>query len=592
LGKEIMSTPKNEFADNWMEAIKHGVSYREKYSTCKHWDSYRKYYRGQWAAGLLPVNKFFSYGRMLVPRVYFRAPRVCVTATRPDMVFHARVVEELDNLLIRELMLKYTLKMSVLDAFISGVGPIKLGYDSQYGYLPDQAITEDGETATQVSRSDSTRLIETCQMIKPGLPWAIRVRPEDVIVPWGSSDPYSLPWVAHYILRPLDDVKQDQKYRNTDKLVGTRSPEMAGSSKNLGFRPSSERVKDQDLAELWEVRDFSRRRIYTFCENELLMSADDILQNEAGPPWEFLHFNPDPEFFWAIPDAHIIAPQQEELNDTNTQAAKHRAIALLKFLYKKGALTREALESLLSGDVGPGVEIQGDDPVSAAVLMLQPHIPPDLQTACQVQIQAMREELGFSQNQEGAFSPYHGKTASESMIVNQAFEERVDERKDIMGDTIISIVRKWNWMLFRMWTEEKVIRIITPQGEPAWVKYTGDQLQGDYLLSVDVDSGMPINRSLKLQMGQELFKSANGDPMIDQVGLRQILLDNYAIVDPRVPGLLQTQYAGTPEDLAGIRQPNPAFGGGGKGSGGGRQGSSPAQPMEFEQAKLKSMGGQ
>jgi hypothetical protein len=322
------------------------------------------------------------------------------------------------------------------------------------------------------------------------------------------------------------------------------------------------------------------------------MSADDILQNEAGPPWEFLHFNPDPEFFWAIPDAHIIAPQQEELNDTNTQAAKHRAIALLKFLYKKGALTREALESLLSGDVGPGVEIQGDDPVSAAVLMLQPHIPPDLQTACQVQIQAMREELGFSQNQEGAFSPYHGKTASESMIVNQAFEERVDERKDIMGDTIISIVRKWNWMLFRMWTEEKVIRIITPQGEPAWVKYTGDQLQGDYLLSVDVDSGMPINRSLKLQMGQELFKSANGDPMIDQVGLRQILLDNYAIVDPRVPGLLQTQYAGTPEDLAGIRQPNPAFGGGGKGSGGGRQGSSPAQPMEFEQAKLKSMGGQ
>jgi len=579
---------KDEFTSNWMTQIRSGIEYRKKYSVRTEWDKYRKYYRGQWATGLVPINKIFSYGRMLIPKVYFRAPRVTVTATRPELVWHAKVVEALDNLLIKEMMLKRTLKMSSLDSYICGIGVIKLGYDSEFGFIPEQSVTESGETLTQHSTKEDNERIEYRQNVKPGMPWALRVRPEDLIVPWGATEPESLPWIAHYILRPLDDVKQDQKYRNTADLQGTRAPTMGDDVRvRESFRPRNEREKGVTYCELWEIRDRKTRQVLVISEDQLLLNVPDVLQTQEGMPWEFITFNPDPEYFWPIPDAHILSFQQEELNATATQTARHRSIALLKFLYLKGALEKTQLDTLLSGEVGPGVEISGES-LANAVTTLQPHIPPDLYRDMQFQIQAMREELGFSQNQEGAFSPYHGKTASESMIVAEAFEDRVDERKDIVADVLVNIIRKWNWFLFTFWNEQRVVNIVTPEGEPAWIQYTGDELKGDYMLSIDADSGMPISRALKQQMSTELFKALNGDQLIDQVLLRQIALESFSLVDPRIPNLLQTQFGGLPEMLSAVRQPTPMMGGGGgKGSGGGRSGSTPQRPEEFQAFKKR-----
>ena len=587
---------ESKYVGDWMDQIKSGLRYRKKYSTRNSWSKYRKYFRGQWASALVPINKTFSYGRTMMPKVYFRAPRVSITPTHPDMMFHARIVEALDNLLIQNLYLKHTMKMSALDSYLSGVGCIKLGYDSEFGFNPSQAIADGSETLTQFSTEDENEKIEYSQLVKPGFPWAIRCRPEDVIVPYGAMDAFSLKWVAHYILRPLDDVKADQKYRNTDKLEGTRSPKLAeDGARREAFRPRYMRDTGEKFSELWELRDFKTRKIMVFSEGKLLLADRDELQTSEGPPWEFLQFNPDPEYFWGIPDAHIIAPQQEDLNLASTQKSKHRAISLLKFLYLGGAMDSSELEKFLSGE-GPGIacKVKGDS-LANAIMQFQPHVPPELAKDMAETIQAMREELGFSQNQEGSFSPYHGKTASESMIVAQASSERTDERKDMMSDMLVSIIKKWNQFLFKFWTQEKVVQIVSPEGMPVWITYTGDQLKGDYELSIDADSGMPITRSLKYQMGNDLFGHFGGDPLIDQVMLRQIMLDNYQIVDPRVPKLIQTADAGATQAAASARQPHPAKVKGGHGGArehtGGKPASSPSNPLPFEQAKARFEGG-
>ena len=584
------STPAhNEYINDWMDKIKQGLDFRKKYSTRQRWSDYRKMYRGQWDLGIVPVNKVFSYGRAMVPRVYFRAPRVCVTAMQPELVWHAKVVEAIDNLLIKQALLKTTLKMSTLDSYLCGVGPIKLGYDSEFGYLPEQAVTDDGETATQINTEEGNR-IEYNEGIRPGTPWALRVRPEDIVVPWGSTDASSLPWIAHYVLRPLDDVMHDQKYKIKEELKGTRTPSMDDEPRTI-YRPRAERDKSLPFAELWEVRNLKEHKIEVFCENQVIMSSDDLLQID-GLPWEFLMFNPDPEYFWAIPDVSMLEPQQKELNDTRTQASRHRAIALLKFLYRRGTIKEEELTKFLSGIVGPAVAVEQEaENIANAIVTLQPHIPPDLRAEALGILSDMRETLGFSQNQEGAFSPYHGKTATETMTVEQGFEVRVDERKDLVADLLVRIVRKWNQMIFRLWTQEKVVRIVSPQGEPFWINYTGDQLRGDYLLTIDPDSGMPVSKGLKYQMGKELMELFGGDMLIDQIGLRQVVLENYDAVDPRVSRLLSATPGMSPMAIAAARQPTPMQGGGGKGAGGGRQGSSPEKPMDLTAFKTKMQGG-
>jgi hypothetical protein len=553
---------KDPLVQKWIEEIKLGEEYRKKYSQKDKFDTYRKMYRGDWSKDILPVNRTFSYGRSMIPRTIFNAPRVCVTATRPEMVPHALVVEAVTNWLIRETKIKKTLKTAALHAYYAGVGPIKLGYDSEFGYLPDQAVDKDSGTVTQVSRK-SGDLIEYNTNVKPGMPWGLPMLPDDLVTPWGYKDPDALPWVAHRILRPLADVQADQKYAARAKdLKGTKQIELAGR------RSVFSRDSERPFVEMYEIRDLKTHEIIVMAENTIILQERDILQVE-GLPYEFLIFNEDPEYFWGIPDVKILEPQQLELNEVRTQESAHRKIALIKFLAQKGAFSPGERERFLSGDVGAWVETaEGVEVISNAIMTLQPHIPPDLRVAAQSCIEDMRESMRFSENQVGTYARKQNTTATEAGIVQGGFAEGMDDRKDIMSDCLAGIVKKWHQYIFTLWDKTKVIPIVGPRGEQYWIEYTGQELKGEYYLRIDPESGVPISSNLRRQLADGLLKTYGGDQLMDQVGLRQHHLAQYEDVAPGISALVQSP-VGTPEQMAaGIRQPNPAFGAGGSGGSG------------------------
>lgn len=564
-----MGSPSStdEFAKDWITKIEKADLFIDRYTTRKRWKDYKEYYRGNWSDQVLPVNMIFAVGRAMVPNTYFRDPKVCISANRPEYVWHARVVEAVDNWLTKELKIKETLKMAALDAYWAGTAIIKLGYDSEFGYIPDQALDQDNATATEFSKKSGER-IEYRENVKAGMPWALVCNPEDIIVPAGYRTPSSLPWICHRILRPLEDVKEDQKYRNTKDLAGTRIVNL-----QRGGRKPFDRDEDETMyAELFEVRDVRTKMIYVFCEGQTLLKDIDALQID-GLPYEFITFNPDPELFWGIPDVKMIEQQQLELNEVKTQQKKHRAIALVKFLYKKGVLTKPQLDLMLSGEVGPAVEVE-DDSIATAITMLQPHVPPEFMALQKDIKEDIRVTVGSSSNQQGDFSPYHGKTAAESMIVNQANELRGNERKDILGDCLANIVRKWNQMIFKYWTNEKVIEICGPKGQQYWVQYTGDQLTGEYFINIDPESGMPMTRAQRAQATEQLLKTFNGDQLIDQIKLRMMVLREFEMINPEASSLLLQGPQGMAQDIAAGRQPSPMYGGGGA-KGGARPASGP-----------------
>ena len=560
----IQSADTISFVNYWIEEVTAGEKYMKKFSTLDKWKDWRSRYRGDWGKEIVPVNRMFSYGRSIIPRVYFNSPRVSITATRPEFIGHAMVVEAVDNWLIQELNLKKTIKRAALQAYISGTAPIKIGFDSEFGFLPDQVIDTDSSTLTQVSQKED-RHIEYNINVKPGLPWALSCMPEDVIVPWGYKDPDTLPWIAHRLLRPLDDVKQDQKYKNTKDLKGSRR-----ASTEAVIKSPYNVDKDIQYCELIEIRDARTRSIIVICEDTLLMKDEDALQI-VGLPWEFLTFNEDPEYFWGIPDCYIIEPQQMELNDVKTQQSQHRKISLLKFLYQKSAITETEMEKFLSGDVGPAVGIDAEN-IATAIITLQPHMPSELWQEAQQILSDMRESVGFSENQVGGFSRQQNKTATETAEVAQGADNRIDEKRDIAQDILLNIVKKWNSIIFSLWDSKRVIEICGPRGATEWVEFSGTELAGEYRLKVDMDSGFPITSNVKRQLADGLFKTYNGDPMVDQMKLRQYHLDKYENVAPGVMGVLMNPNAMTPEQsneslLAAARQPSPDGSGSQMGSG-------------------------
>ena len=582
----MAKTPKpliDSFITNWKSEIEAGEKYMKKYSTQPSWRKWRERYRGDWPSNIIPVNRTFSYGRTMVPRVYFRSPRVSITATRPEFIKHALVVEAVDNILIHELKLKKTMKTAAMQTYLAGTSPIKIGYDSEYGYIPDQAVGENSSTATQIARKEK-RVIEYNSNVKPGMPWALPAMPEDVIIPWGYKDPDSLPWIAHRVLRPIEDIKQDQKYKETSDLQGSLK-----TSLELGKRSPFERSKDTLYGELYEIRDLRTKEIIVICEEKLLLKDDDALQR-GGLPWEFLTFNEDPEYFWGIPDCYILEPQQNELNEVKTQQSRHRKIALLKFLYQKSAVTKEQMEQLLSGDVGVGVGIDAES-LAAAVITLQPHMPPELWTEAMNILNDMRESMGYSENQTGGYNRKGGNvSATETAEVAQGVDLRVDERKDIMADLMLNIINKWNAIIFDLWDSERVVQIAGPNGDTEWVEFTGDQIACEYKIRIDVDSGFPMTSSAKRAMADGLMKTYGGDPLMDQLRLRQFHLNQYENLMPGVSSLLTNPMTKPPDMnaiLAGARQPSPMGGGSQTGSGsppGTNQGGG-AKPLNFEKFK-------
>lgn len=540
----------SEFVKDWVAQVDLGLRARKKFSTIENWHKWRQQYRGDFGSSRIFLNLPYSIGKSLIPRVYFKVPRIAVTARLPEYAAHARVVEALDNWLIQEITLKQALKKSAYDSYCCGTGVLKLGYDSEYGFVPDKADpNEDYESVTQYSMK-SKRKIEYNVNVNPGMPWALRMFPEDVVVPFGYDDPDNLPWICSFHLRPLKDVKEDWKYNNNKlKLKGGYMPKYLEDG--LVIRKESDLY---NLAEpyvlLKEIHDASRKKLYVIGEDELLLDINDELQID-GLPYEFIRFNEDMEFFWGLSDIGLLQPQQLEMNDIKTIIARQRKYGLLKFLYRKGALTQENLDKLMSDDVddvGCGVEFSEDvESLASAAMAMIPHsLTQELERDKQMVLSDSREVVGLSRNSSGEYIPMTSKTATETESVDAGVSVRVDDRRDHMADVLTRIIRKFNQYIFKFWTTDRVIQVTGEDGAKYWVNYTGDQIKSEYTLQIDPEAGQPISRELKYKLTKEMFMELRNDPYIDQVGLRKQLLRQYDWLDPEASLLLAPPTPGGP----------------------------------------------
>lgn len=500
---------KYDDIEYWEKAIKQGILFRETYAESKEWDRYTQHYRNKFAPGILPYNLIYSIGRSVIPQVYFRNPAVLVTATKPGFDGHAGVLQQLDNALLRLTGVKKALKRGVLRAFLYGTAPFKLGYDSHYG------LTEKNER------------IEYDTNIAAGMPWVKSIHPAFYVMPYGVEDFNDKQWEAYKFYRHIDDVKSDDRYSSARKDVVATYKEIDDieiSTQRFDVKP--------EWVELWEIRDFrsGKLRVYSPSVNKWLRNEDDVLQF-YGLPTIGLIFNDDPCVGWGISDCIVIDPQQKELNETKTQTMYHRRIAMLKLLYNKDNLDADEINKLVSNDVCVAVGVRGQ--LQNTILPVQPHIPPDLIAAAREIRGDVRELTGFSRNQLGEYDISSRRSASEAMIVHQASQIRVDERRDMLADVLVNVIKWYNQSIYTFWTTARVARIVGPEGALYWVSYQPSELSlGDYEYRVDPESQIPMTKALRRREALELLNLFGNDPMVPgQVELRKWVLDHYEGID-------------------------------------------------------------
>lgn len=503
---------KERSLDWWKTAIKNGMYFQNYYGNARMWRTYKAYYRHNFASTQLPVNLVFSVLRSLIPQVYFRDPIVTVTPTKPGLEheLHARLVQDIDNWLLRELNTKYQIKRMITDAFLCGISTGFVGYDSQFGFSPDLTVPGSEGAASLTQFDNKGNRIEYNARVNPGMPWFLRSRSEDVVYPWGCESAESAEWIAMRVFRPLEDIKKDRKYKNTNDLTGSfiqRRTTAEGTAREDMARTGM--GTDHEWVELWQIHDAKTKEILALSMNhdKFLRREEDVSQVD-GIPAETLVFNPDPDYVYGISDAKIIEPQLLELIEIRTQSMRHRRVDIIKLLYKKNAIDDAEVQKMLDPNVMAAIAVDSDAPSLKETVMTMPPgtsgILADMQHQAEAVRQDVREMVGFSRSATGE---YQGKThisAAETDVVQMANQIRVDERRDIVADMLTNIIRRFNQKIFTSWTSPMVRNIVGPDGAQWWLQFTGDQIKSEYTYKIDPNNGIPLNPMVKRQDAMQM----------------------------------------------------------------------------------------
>lgn len=528
---------------DWQERLNAGLNYLELDGRVTKWGRNRDYYNNKYPDGVISVNLVFSIGRALVPNLYFKMPTIVNKPMKPNMRNNAKILECVDEWLIRRMGMKQQIKLGILDSFLTNIAVFKFGYhsigsefpthDDRYT-LPDEvkdsldailgsAVLEEEEK----DEKEEMRLYSYHDWIQPDTPWMLRVQPEDLIVPRGAVDIYSMPWCAFRVCRPLEEVKKDPVYSNVAELQPNATRDLKRDKGNTQSPNLRAKEEMEDMIEYFEIWDKRTRRILVFTEDgDKFMRNDPWETNIQGLPLEVLQFNPNGWDFWGESDVEQIKSQVIEQNETRTLEMYHKRTAITKFIANSDGIDDTEIEKFTQGK-SLVVKVKGDP--KGIVHPFTHNMSGDLFRISDVIRDDVREILGFSRNQAGDFDVSR-RTATEASIVQQAIQLRSDERRDQVADLIAAAFqRKIHPIVFDYWTEERMVEVTSLGG---WVSYTGPQIRGDYETTVVPDSVVPLSIAQRQMIAKDTFTILRGDPRIDQHNLYQWTLEQYEGIIP------------------------------------------------------------
>ena len=508
----------------WMRQLRIAMQFRRVAAYEDRWNDWRAYYRGNWNDRIMPSNIFFKMVRTVVPRIYFRNPSVSITSRRGGIegFAFAKLVERTDNKLIKTMRIKENMKRQIQNTWMFGTGIGKLGFGTLFHATP-----EAGNFVTEQPTIDKGReKVEYDWTVQRNMPWYKSCQTGSYLVPSGTIYKEDARWECFCFERPLSDVQADPRLKNTKKLVGAITLPTFPNN-----RTNTEIARPVNMCAMMEIRDKKTGKVFILSpslnDNVLFMADDGFMEMgiDVGKP---MIFNDDDEYFWGVPDSKILEPQQLEINDVRTNMMYHRRLSILKILAQKGKISKEDVNKLLSEDIAAVAWVNGD-PQTAIKTMDMSNIPQGLMQMEQIVQNDLRETVGFSRNDFGEFRPgREAPTATEVNKVDDSSGIRVDERRDMVSDVLVSILNDTNKLCFRHWNKEQVEVIVGPGGVRFWIAFRPSMLgQHQYEINIDPDSQGPETKDVRTQRAVQMYGILKDNPMVDPQKLTQHLLREF-----------------------------------------------------------------
>lgn len=440
-----------------------------------------------------PVNDVFAYVQSDIAAMYNRDPYISVVP-KAGTVLGAKLREVWLNYEWRELKIKEELELEIIDKDL-------VGY----------AIHKDGHTVQSVGTGEQLKILDQSL-------YSMRVDWRDIFWNVGARrPPYDCQWMAQRIVRPLDDIKA--QYPNAKTLVGTCHPDLDEKTyKKQTYKD------DIEVAVFYEIWDARTKMIYLMADGLKDKYLDD------PKPWpEYLDEFPFLMYWdFAIPGEprpmSAIAPWEPQILEKMillASAVNHAKRWNRQMIVNNCVIDDNALDKFESGYDGAVITNNGTGDIDKNVKFMDfGALPTDFYQIMDRLDAIARYVNGQPEFLRGGVTKTNTRTDAELEKIGQGAKWRIDRRIDRLETHLENIARHLMAHMMGNFDIEKVVKVVggTPEEviaqlgdlydpESQSVRFTEEQIKGEYDVEVKAGSTLPLNEETQEGLLKEILET-------------------------------------------------------------------------------------
>lgn len=527
-----MARPSHaEIISRYSTQINAAKRWREREGYDSTWKRLVDLYRGRQFENMseedrITVNISFSTVNVIAPSVSVNHPKITVNARKPSAAAQAEITEAVVNYWWRHYDVRPPFRRAVKDFLIVGHGWLKCGYRYKEKTVAGgpQPVSEvpngmDPQTPTppparpqgegyedDVNGDNIDPITTETVVVDTDRPFVERVSPFDVFVDPDATGMEDARWIAQRIRRLVSDVKSDERYERSARLaVGSAMQDRATSPSGTTTPRRIDKDTNLEYVDVWEFYDIPAEKLCVFAEgSDKFLVKPQEMPYAFGHPFVMIRNYDVPDYFYPIGDLEALEPLQRELNATRTQMMNHRKKYSRKYLFRESAFDpkgRKALESDIDNSLVP---VTSDESLMNVVQPFPTVItPPEFYNHSGSIMNDANMISAVSEYMRGG-SPDIRKTATEAAITQDAANARAADKLATIEDAIAQVARRLVGLAQQYMTEEQVARIVDADGQPVWVTFDRDYIDGEFDFEVEGGSTAPVNESFRRQMAIQM----------------------------------------------------------------------------------------
>jgi hypothetical protein len=182
----------------------------------------------------------------------------------------------------------------------------------------------------------------------------------------------------------------------------------------------------------------------------------------------------------------------------------HRKRFARKWLYKESAFDQFGRTALESDADNVMVPVVGDEPLGGVIAPMPAVIsPPEFYNQSEMISSDIDRITGLPEFMTGGL-PEIRRTATEVSAIQDAANARTADKLAIVEMSISEVARRMLMLAQQYMTGEQVARLMGKDGEPIWVTYDREYLEGDFDFEVVGGSTQPNNEAVRRQMALQM----------------------------------------------------------------------------------------